>query len=477
MRKNWLEEKLYQRLKDKPADLDLDLAWKELEAKRYPKKDRRKSGFLWTFGGLILVLFLSSLFFSNKELLQNNKKLLVDNALIETSELTKKSKIEIFSEPVQTQITQTSKTDQKDQTANLKSTKEVITHNKTIASNNKKTTEKNTLSKQLENSRISLANQTIYQGNSQDNGIDNYAPVGVVSNTDNSTGIIASLNETNLSALQFAQISGLEINPFETDRSKLVLEEPDRPLHVVKHKKALRKRLGLAMTYGNMNGQLEGTRELSPVNSLRNELEKPLDRFDIGLSYDFFIKKNVYITTGLNFEQYTSSFTQIFQSSEVLSVTDTITIILDPEASPQYLFGEVDQRLKYQRSNYLKYRTISVPIGIGLNLPIAKTIDFNITSGLNIGFFTINNGEFIRYEQEFEELADLNDSYYKKSGILGGFAQIGFDKHLGNWSVGVGAKYNEDLTSRIDSNELNGTLDLNQKLSSVGLNFNIKRKF
>lgn len=212
--------------------------------------------------------------------------------------------------------------------------------------------------------------------------------------------------------------------------------------------------ISLNAAYGINESNINASNDsISALIDRRETLESNLDYFSFGIAYKKFINQKIFFSLGLNYGQYTSSFQYQDYTFISGSRVDTTEIIIYNDGMMEFVSEEVPFVTTQitQNVNYLKYKTLQIPIGLGLNVNLNDQYNFEIESGLSYNFISMNSGRIVSNESDFSLLSELSENY-KSSNLWSAYAGFSIHRQLSNhWRIGLGLNANFDLSNRVNN--------------------------
>ena len=441
MKENWLKDGLNDKLGDYGSPIDLEDAWKALEANRKPPKKKRK--FLgWWFLGTILFISLGGYLFNDEYLssmntsLQSEKIEKVNIQNITPNKSSKNQNITFSKE-------QESYTSSIDKTIHLQSNKSIVKEErlesihskspKSISPNNNTFTQNKYSPKQNSNTNPILFSEKeeLIRPSEYKNSLSKSIARKISKTSD------LSKSEVYLNLLPEQEKEfDFEI---QTDKNKIIQKFP---------KLISPQFLGIESGYGFLSS-----------GSIINE-ESNLDMVSVSLFYEKYFKQNFYLKTGLTFDQFTNQLT----SSNVKSYTEPtenqiIVINYYQDGTIENIYGMSDVAVKEETNFNLfnKYRFISIPVIFGWQSPTFKRNSIQIEGGISTSIFGKYSGNIVTNDTN-EILGKLSELDLKKAGILKATYALQWNYSLlknQNWVIFTKVQGNQHLNNISTSENLN----------------------
>lgn len=479
MKRNWLENKLYDRLKERPSEIDLDAAWKALENKRNPEKDDKGIAWPWILSGVLLLATLSFWGFSSI----NSSTSLLSHELNNT-QLSTEASIQAMLRPDEPEVRQSivnSKPGEGKPSLLAKQTTKKLKSNqkKRNFSNISSNTHNNIASNDVKHiiNNAELVNQTTKAGEQFPNQIPIYSNVATEQEELGANTLIASRQTDESNALSIGLVPRIEINPLDVKRDIPELSFIPETNHVKNLSQSSRKRIGVDLAYGTMFSNLNHNNQFVDLSTHRNEIEKSLDHYALAINYEHFIGSRLYLKTGLSFSQFTSTFENIVASNETETREDTVAHIINPFGENEFVLGDKEVTLGIRSNHFLKYRSIQIPFGIGLDLPLNEKWSADLSAGVNYALLILNQGSYLEFPDSGDQLTDLASGTYRSTGVFSGFGTAGIYRHYNAWSFGLATSVQFDLNNRIDTGFQDHLLGLTHKLNALNLVISMKHNF
>ena len=397
MKKNWLENGLNDKLGDYGSPIDLEEAWKALEQQRKPEKKKRR--FLgWWFFGLIFFIGMGGYFLMEK-----------NNALSSISDSDINANIPVAFNNTNNNVNQKSSHDKNllvdNNVLNNKTLSEKTKHlhiSKSDEIENKKAikTKPANVQHSITHPQEQLIIQSTVSNQSRDVSINNEQRL-----SDNNFIVEP---KTIASILQLPLVNTLLLNSFESV-SLLEKCEALQKVKIKKSKSFYPKYISIASGY-------------SPFSKGKIlEEETSLDAISANLLYHKYLSKNLYLSTGISFDQFTNRIETI----DIQNYTELDNHLIKTN---EYLNGIVEETYgmvevavmeKTTFEVFNKYKFVSIPLILGLELSPSGKSSFQIEGGMSASILNQIDGKILATNST-EIFNDLNSLDLKKRGIVSG---------------------------------------------------------
>ena len=427
------------------SELNLDQAWSEF--KKDKKKTRRIP--IWWYFGFGSIFFLGLvLYFGNSNNLKIDDKeiaanMLHDNAVIPCFENTPLS---LEREKVTSQKEITSST--------------TVALNKEHYSKYKK---RNTIQQVIEPSldQIALLERHFFL-EEKDN-----SPAIISIKEKTITNPIVDENISNNALVEVAKIPALQsyLFPQRLDNISIPSE---------KHLPVLGKkwRGGINYTLARANRKLTGGQE-AYIQRRQEEDFLRMERIDFFVTRD--LSNYFFFQTGLALTQYRSKIVDDIQTiiSPVL-YENVITETQTRDDFTQEIIGTTEgSQLTINRFiRFQRYQTISIPLRLGIRIPLSPHWQLTANSGVAISVFSKAKGFTFSSALPNGEYIPLAQLEYRKVGLLEGLSGVGVERVFGNTTLNFGIQGTIDLNNRFN-NKTSGV----DKFSSYGIQIGLQRSF
>ena len=403
MKNNWLEKGLNDKLGDYGSPIDLDEAWKALEAKRQPKKKR----FLWAWltTGLLFFINLGGYFIwengTHESISQSSNALQIEKSSIinfpESANIIDNTK---------NNNNTISKINSYENLSNQSSTKNLTSFKNDFS--NKISTKKSGVRNDLDlepstPNYFTKNNQDTFQKENKDFSLANTSSRISKSLIQSSSDLplLSSVEILFLNSLSEYSIFNFS-DKLKTETDKTILFKKPRP--------AFPSFLGLATGYG--------MRSKGKVTAA----ESTIDMISIDLFYGKYFTKNFYLKTGITFDQFTNKLQVNATNSDFQNLDNQlITVNEHQNGDIEYIYGPADveiiEKSKFEVFN--KYRFVSIPVIFGLEIFPSKRSSFQIEGGIATSIYGKHTGKLLA-NNNTEIFNNIENEELKKSGIFNG---------------------------------------------------------
>jgi len=241
-------------------------------------------------------------------------------------------------------------------------------------------------------------------------------PVGINLKGQTTKTILSSATNSKQSKpktiLSIAQLPDINILPFIRAKSFSLQDEcPElKEVEVFKSKAIFPKYISIASGY-------------SPFSKGKIlEEESSLDAISTNLLYHKYLSKKLYLSTGISFDQFTTRLETVNTQNYTESRDNQII------RTDEYQNGLVEETLgigevaiseKTTFEIYNRYKFVSVPLILGLELSPSGRSSFQIEGGMSASILSQFDGKVLATNST-EIFNDLNSLDLKKQGMLGG---------------------------------------------------------
>jgi len=450
-KEDWLKEKLVESFEDFDAGLDLDQAWKELEARRNPKKKNRGIIFFLLGIGLLSMLVFT---FMNKE--EGATIISKTNAIVIDQE---SPIIENVKQDQESTIVENNKQEQ--ERPIHKEFREKTIQNSVVASIEP--------TKKIRKTDIALdgagINKNSFQTYSktpvdveQPRKADNIAGTQKQSLTKQKPAIAMAVQKQHNQLLAARTLSGLEME------LQLVRPELSAPLIstlIEPVKNSASNQFGINLAYGLHQRSLTDLLDRSEYILARNAQETELDAIELNLFYRKSMPWSSFLEIGLGGMQTT----YIFKDESTTETTTTldnqiIEIHRFPDGTEETFLGSIMETETVVRNSkfYQNHRQLHANVLLGKQMPIKESLGVLFSTGLEYAFMMRSKGTAFSNLSELERYGTIQDLGYKKSGVLSGLLSAGIYKRIGTGNqleLSIAAKRN--LNNIADENNFKET--------------------
>lgn len=396
MKKDWLEEKLKEKLNDYPSPMDMEASWAALAERREEKKKR---GFLFWFMGTAMVLASGVALALGSSLWQMEQP----------------SDLSFF--PISLK--------EKDETAQRRLPLPTIDPR----GHSPKFSE---LVSQQEATRLGVNDQ---KKEELDQLKENSIP---------STTLLTQLSQEESPEAQQAATAPRQISEIEKPlnalnsllllpaSSQLIGKEDLNPLPLsaplARRLQAGAWWLGFSATAGTFQRQLKGGSEMDQLLvDRRLEAEKPLEAWSFSLDIRKDVGQGLFIQSGLRHHFSYESFTDEYEKSYEKVLEDQLTqIIQRADGSTTEVRGDVTVEVKETTSNliYNQQSLTEIPFMLGLAVLKARKSGVNLSLGGIYGLIQRKDGQAFANTNGVGEYASLQTLKYRSASIWGGQLQM-----------------------------------------------------
>lgn len=245
---------------------------------------------------------------------------------------------------------------------------------------------------------------------------------------------------------------------------KPVAQMPAAERH--KRRKASKWSVGAQAVFGTNQVSRSGAPDYVTA---RNQEEKTLDMFQVGLDIRRQLNRHFFIQTGIQFAQWTD-VRRTLQTTESTRPDPNLLLerIIYPDGSIENIFGPGEVRVlsTTRETRYNRYRHIEAPILMGLTLPFGKRWQLDAAAGVAIGLVARPSGSTTIGSETFA----LDALPYRNAGTLSATGSLAWLYRRRDWSAGLA------LTGRTGLNSSSRDAALfSEKRRSVGLGLVVRR--
>ena len=233
----------------------------------------------------------------------------------------------------------------------------------------------------------------------------------------------------------------------------------------------------MSFMYGLNQDDLSTTVDSLGLGALverRSQVESKLDYLSFNVAYKHFLNNKLFLSLGLGIEQYTSRFEYEQYTFTSGSRVDTTEIIIYGNGETAFVSEEVPfvTTTINRNQNYLKYRSMILPVGVGYYSSSNEDFNIELEGGLIYHLMMMNRGNVLSSATVMDEVTPLEDLYVG-SNHLSSYVGFSISRNLGEqWTLGLGVRAQIDLTNRA-----NNESQLNHKMSSYGSQISLSRVF
>lgn len=437
MRQDWFDKKLADSFEDFDSNMDFEMAWEGMEAKRKKKKKRGFAFWLSSMGVLVLLSIGTAFYF-----FENENVTVVEQ--ISESELTRKK--ELKNEEGLFDMVEKINSQEK-RSAKNENNKVADSKTKKIENKIPETTFNLVENKIAPKTIVEKAKTSKLHPSFNENSQNEIVALEI--KNEKSIDPITSNNkeiETPSLALDFAKRQQTPPSLFPFDLNPDFVAKSNLDKFLLKNKNRRNKMfftIGASIAYG-LNGHSFNAINVDQeiwVNA-RNENEKPLDAVYADLFVKKYFNKNVYLQTGIGCLHSTTRFEHI-ENDEYTELMDgqLVEIVQYLDGTQEEIYGEGEVLFKDEITTtaYNRNQSVLLPILFGIDFPLNKKVGIDFSAGAAISLFSKISGQIISDENTIESYIDLNNLAYKKQGVLYGQANAGVYFNLNkNWQLAGG---------------------------------------
>jgi len=422
-------------------ELDLDQAWSEFKKE---KKPTRRIPFWWCFGlGSILLLGVVGYFGNYINLKMNGQEtaanLLHPSTAVPSFE-TSSSKKEKQATTSKENTTSSNRTKLNKSKAKAERIPSIQKRNPSI----------------VQTPDLERKSQLV----EQDRGV-------VIDNTENNTPLKeeALINNTELEVTTIASLQSFLFHD-KIERIPVPEQTPPPTLNSKKWN------IGIQYTLANAHRNISGGQE---EYTQRRQEEEFLESNRIELLVSRNLSTHLFFQTGLSLNQYRSKLMEDIQTiTSPVRYEDVITETHTQNNITQEIRGiaEGSQLAINRFTRYQKYQTLSIPLRIGVRVPLSPSWSIAASSGISFSLYGQTKGLTIASAVPDGNYIPLSQLGYKKVGVLEGMGQLSIERSFGNTTLNLGIQGAFDLNNRIKT-----TTSGMDKFRSYGLHFGIQRSF
>ena len=457
MKQDWFDKKLADRMHGLDSEMDFANAWRRIEDRRNKKKKRII--FFWLAGFALLTcsaLVVDFYFSENKN----------QPAIGSVPELK-------YTNNIKTPVL-ANKSQQNSNPENIKpdNTPLSIFNHKT----NREINSKNISEKSVENTPSKTNNHLPLGGDKKNISILN-SPIQQTPPATAPKKSTSPAPKTNIIPATKKQVPkkiatlGFYVKQIENKHETISVNIDNLPFNKRKNK------WGATFSYGNF------FRTLNPTSAgreewvdRRNAIEKPLDAFYADIFFRKYISPKIFLQSGLGYLQQATRLEEAHENNYPETMEDQlIEIIRYADGTEEEVFGEAEGLVtqKTTVTKYQKSRSVLLPFLIGLNLPLNQQSGFIFSMGVAASIVTDHTGMTISENNIPGDYAPVNNSFYKKSGLIYGQGNADYYFRLNKkWKIAGGVQSMISLNNQVKSG--NGFED---KLRYLGGRISILNSF
>ena len=394
MKRNQLEQKMFEKFEAYESDLDLNQAWETLERKR--RKPRRK--------GIIIFIFGIGIFGAGLTFHFTNP----DNLSASVSENSAQKYIE--TQPLPTSIIQ-EKTDRESEAIIMAGKPSEISSIKlpyvkkesTVNFHSKSNPEQENLAKDND---FDLLHPQISSIEIEPSGPSLFSTIPLV----------AMFNPIKRSELHL-----LEFRRMDQPMSSLI------PL-MLPRRKNKNWWIGISLSYGKSYKTLQAKDQTqSELAQLQDQLIRPLDAFSLELLIEKKIRRNFYLKGGLIFAHRTDRLDDQYERNYTeLRPEQLVEVIRKPNGTEEFIYEEAEVQLQEATTTtkYLRNQLFSIPLLAGFEFPVKNNLSFRIYGGMAYSFLIKHRGQTFETINSRGTYVDRSTLPYKKSGLWQALATL-----------------------------------------------------
>lgn len=439
MKEDWLDKNLGDKLDDYDSPMDLENAWEALQAKRQAPKKKKNFFFLWVIFGMLIIGSAGSYFLFN-------------NATADTLADTKNGV------GIQSKISEKIKTD----SPTLSPSEKINSDNTTANTLTSKEEQSLTTNKNYENLGLATKNKNYENQNYPDSKkakskVDSDATFSKTKNNKVFTPIPNSdfneksntnfitpkqAEEANTTAID-SGTSQKEVQPIATlflPSLEMSLLELSQMENLAKVEASFSEPYSFPPKVKSNNyftiSSGYGIRSRGKVLAAEN----PLDVISVNALYEkSFGKSRFYFKTGVNYDQFVNSIERSTEQTLTQQVDNQLIAVNHfQNGTSEDVFGvaKVQTIEKTTSKNFNRYRLISVPLILGLDVISSKKISLQVEGGMARSIFGNHSGkDFDLIEADFENQGVWQGLYglnlnYNLSRNLNIFSSLKGNYHL-----------------------------------------------
>ncbi len=454
-------------------DLDVDLAWEEFQGSR-----KKRTFLLWfdqyklvNLGVLVLLLFFMGSHYLPTQIAQPAQVDSTEKQKIEDSSQAKIVHVPLktLSQVVGPKITTTSNTiassnaSKIDKKSPLKSTK----HAQPISELSNNISKESTNTSTKLNKKVEKLTNTTKNNHKYTYQIDDKQ--SVLSSEQKQEVQMPIKRKFFPSAPKMAILKPILLAA--TD--KVHIEIPSKRLI---HKHHSKWGIGIKSAYSMPFRTIKGSEKTASVR--RQQTETFLESMDLQIQVQKFVTNKLYLVSGITIGQYRSKFLDEFQLVNTnVAFDNQVTEVVIKNGVPVESVGTVyGSRTEFHtRTKYQRYVDISIPLQLGIQLPLSRTWSMRAASGFNYSLFHLNKGKVLASATSIGTYADLTTLNYRNFGLIQSASNMEVVKSFrGNLDIALGIQMKYDLNSRVKVLDNAATTD---KFHAYGVHFGLMKRF
>lgn len=396
MKKDWLEEKLKEKLNDYPSSMDLEASWAALADRREEKKKR---GFFFWFLGTGMVLILGTGLALGSSLWQMEQPRAL--SFFPVSLMDKTPTVQLSPPIAQTNMAKHRPTSPQ-LVAVEKETRGVAKHRKNEEVNNALGSITPALNVLPENSEED-------EPEVQEKAVDLSQILEIEQSLSPLNSLIFSPSTTG-----------------ESVRDKLTALSLSRPF--IRRKKQGAWWLGFSGTVGAFQRQLKGINEMDQaLVDRRLSAEKPLEAWSFSLDIRKDFAQRFFLQSGLRHQLSYESFTDQYEKSYEKILEDQVTqIIQRADGSTSEVRGALSVQVKETTASliYNQQSLTEIPVLVGMNLLEARKSGVSLSMGGIYGLIQRKDGKAFSSLTSIGEYESLQTLHYRSASVWGGQIQM-----------------------------------------------------
>jgi len=440
-RKKIIKNKLHQ---DLGRELDMELAWSE-----FKQKKRKKRLVLWwqTLG--LLLLIVGFLFMNIWTRPTAAKKQISELAAAKKSIAVTKSPFSIHpnKERVKNKPTETEIRIEERASVEIKNNTTNIEDQKTQKLDE---VDLNTIahpSQKIPDSTIPIPKNRIKRAKTIDNRLF----------VKRATKSLSKIDETHKQLLDIPLHNTeknpqllLEVRLLSTPLPLLKLKAAELPpLSISKAPSAKLWEWGFAYQYAMIGRKIKG--ENTDYLNRRNTMEDFLEANHLNLRLRRYLKDHFFLESGIHIGRYRAKLVDQYQIFEQKVFENEVVEIIQTGLQEERIFGRVEgtQTLIHTNTRFQEYLEISVPIQLGWQFPLTKTLSIDGMAGVRYSIWNKNDGYTYESATSIGTYQPLGELGYKKAGVITAVSSLLLNKKIGRGTkISTGIQVHHDLTNR-----------------------------
>jgi len=259
------------------------------------------------------------------------------------------------------------------------------------------------------------------------------------------------------------------LNPLVVVETKVVPTKHTQTIPITPDKKWA---LGLAYTYNRPERKINGADE--EYQNLRQTGEQFLEQQQVSLSIAHSFNRTFFLSTGFTYGRYRSRLVEKIQTLQSPVTYDNVVVETQTQNN---ITNEVkgtaigSQLSINQSTRYQLYQTLTIPVQLGVQLPLNRNWDVSLLSGVGLNVWQHSSGNTYASTLPNGEFTPINTLGYRSWGTVESISNVQLQRKITkqlNLNLGLQAKF--DLTNRLQNN--GGVSD---KWKSYGLSIGISK--